>query len=67
MDLLVGFEKETEITVVYHGSIFVLGSFLGCELHMRVYPCLTMSISIDGENTILRTTVRDHLRTTLVL
>lgn len=41
--LLVGFEKEAEISVVYYGSILVRGRFLRCELHMGVYPGLTLS------------------------
>lgn len=40
--LLVRFEKEAEISIVYYGSILVRGGFLGCELHMRVYPGLIL-------------------------
>lgn len=38
--LLIGFEEEANFTVIYYWHIFVLCSFLGRQLNMRIDPGL---------------------------
>lgn len=43
---LVGLEEEADVAVVNDGDALVLGSFLGTQLDVRVYPCLMSSVDV---------------------
>lgn len=44
--VLVWFKEEADVSVVGYRDAFVLRGFLGCQLHMGVYPGLPPHVSI---------------------
>lgn len=50
--VLVGFEKEADVAMIDHRDALILGGFLWRQLHVSIYPGLSLQISIDRNKQI---------------
>lgn len=45
--VLVGFKEEADVAMIDHRDTLILGGFLWRQLHMSIYPSLSLHVSID--------------------
>lgn len=45
--VLIRFEEEADIAMIYYWYAFVFGGFFGCQLHVSVHPSLSLNVSFE--------------------